>query len=191
MSNNLFVDIETLGTSSHAVVLSLGMMIVDVSSDFTYQDLMDHSFFVKFDVEEQKALGREMEQRTIDWWKKQEKEVFDAQVRKKPYDESVYNGLVKAARWLDDDEDYNRGSGTVWTRGAIDSMVLEDLSKHMDLGPLFPYYLVRDVRTAVDILYDSSNGYVKFDAEIPSDAKKHNPVHDCALNALMLRYGIL
>ena len=49
----------------------------------------------------------------------------------------------------------------------------------------------RDVRTAVDCLYGSSNGYVEVvkDGFDRAAVIKHHPVHDCALDAMMLMYG--
>lgn len=49
----------------------------------------------------------------------------------------------------------------------------------------------RDIRTAVDIMYGSTNGYCS--VEHPDFARhnviKHHPVHDCALDVMMLLYG--
>jgi hypothetical protein len=49
----------------------------------------------------------------------------------------------------------------------------------------------RDMRTAVDLLSGGTNGYCdvvhpKFNR---ADVIKHHPVHDCALDAMMLLYG--
>jgi len=189
VSKHLFVDVETLGTESNAVLLSLGMVYADFSEDFTYDQLIETGFYVKFDANEQKEMGRTMEKGTIEWWKKQDKEVFDSEVRVKPTDVKLLDGLNQAAEWIASVPGYSRKTGTVWTRGSIDDMVLGSVCKQAGRAPLFPFYLVRDVRTAVDILYGSHNGYVDIDAPMPN-IQKHNPTVDAALDAMMLRYGV-
>jgi hypothetical protein len=53
------------------------------------------------------------------------------------------------------------------------------------------YAAWRDIRTAVDILTGSTNGYcdVVYDGFDRHEVIKHHPVHDCALDAMMLMYG--
>jgi len=80
---------------------------------------------------------------------------------------------------------------TMWARGSLDQLVIDSLAKKFDLQPLTDYNRWRDVRTAVDILYGTTNGYCEI--EYPNFERaaciKHHPVHDCALDAMMLMYG--
>jgi hypothetical protein len=73
---------------------------------------------------------------------------------------------------------------------------MDSMEEQLEIEPIFPYARWRDVRTAVDFLYGSMNGYVKvdvppwiesFDKEI--HITKHNPIDDCVLDAMMLMYG--
>jgi len=85
----------------------------------------------------------------------------------------------------------NSNKHTMWARGSLDQMVIDSLSKKVDMQPITGYNMWRDMRTAVDILSGSSNGYC--DIEHPTykrhETIKHHPVHDCALDAMMLIYG--
>lgn len=192
MAKHLFLDVETLGVSSNAVLLSLGLVAADLSEDFTFSDLLENSFYVKFDVKSQKEMGRQMDPDTIEWWKRQDKEIFDSQVRIKSTDVTLEDGINQAARWIMSVDGYDRKNGFVWTRGGMDNCILEDITRSLDRSPLFPYYLVRDVRTAVDLLYGSDRGYVPIEPEVRDQIpynKWHDPVFDAAMNAIMLRYG--
>lgn len=77
---------------------------------------------------------------------------------------------------------------TVWTRGNLDSTAVNHANLKMDAPKLFEYWQVRDVRTAVDLLSCSDTGYCAFSKSLPPTFTKHNPIHDCALDALMLKY---
>jgi hypothetical protein len=70
-------------------------------------------------------------------------------------------------------------------------MVIDSLAKKFALQPLTDYNRWRDVRTAVDILCGTTNGYT--DVVYPGFERaaviKHHPVHDCALDAMQLMYG--
>jgi hypothetical protein len=73
----------------------------------------------------------------------------------------------------------------------MDQMVIDSLAKKLDMQPITEYNMWRDIRTAVDLLTGSSNGYCDVDHPLFNRASviKHHPVHDCALDAMMLMYG--
>ena len=80
---------------------------------------------------------------------------------------------------------------TMWARGSLDQMVIDNLARAVDLQPITGYNMWRDVRTAVDIMYGTTNGYVEVEKEGFQRAAviKHHPVHDCALDIMQLMYG--
>lgn len=78
---------------------------------------------------------------------------------------------------------------TIWTRGNLDSTAMNHAHLKMGAPKLFEYWQVRDVRTAVDLLSGSSRGYCEVSKSLPG-FMAHNPVHDCARDALMLRYYV-
>jgi hypothetical protein len=68
-----------------------------------------------------------------------------------------------------------------------------DSEEQLELEPIWPYARWRDVRTAVDFLYNTTNGYT--DVDYPgfnskNDITKHNPIDDCVLDAMQLIYGV-
>jgi hypothetical protein len=85
----------------------------------------------------------------------------------------------------------NSQKQTMWARGSLDQLVIDSLATKLGMDPLTGYAQWRDVRTAVDILYGTSNGYCGVDHPEFERASviKHHPVHDCAYDAMMLMYG--
>ena len=182
-------DIESLGVESTAVVLSAALIHFDPEKRPTYQDLLDTACFVKFDAKEQAQLGRTVSKSTLDWWKGQHE-----YTRKVSFDPSYTD--VTAAVGIRILYDYmtkfpNSDKQTMWARGSLDQLVIDSLTNKLDMEPLTGYHMWRDVRTAVDILYGTTNGYVEVDHPLfkRHEVIKHHPVHDCALDAMQLMYG--
>jgi|ERR1700747_826899 len=179
-------DIETLCTESTAVVLSLAAVYFDPNDTLDYDELLDRALFVKFDVSEQiKKYNRTVDKSAVEWWRKQADIPRKASVEPSPNDLSLAEGLSMM------DDYYNRnGRGVVWARGGLDQLATESLYKSLGAKPFAMFNMWRDVRTAIDLLYDSKNGYCSVPGFDPSiHVFKHHPVHDCAYDAMMLVHG--
>lgn len=185
----LIFDVETLATESTCVVLSAAMIYFDPTTKPTYQSLLDSAVFVKFDAKEQVKLGRKVDKATLEWWDRQ-----PAFVKSKSFDRS--DDDVSAAEGLQILKNYItntplKENQTIWIRGSLDQLSIDSLAKTIDTAPIMPYNMYRDIRTAVDMLYGTTNGYVdiihpEFDKHL---VVKHVPYHDCAFDAMMLCYG--
>jgi hypothetical protein len=71
-------------------------------------------------------------------------------------------------------------------------VILQAAERQVKVEPVFAYSRWRDVRTAVDLLTLSKNGYCEVDHPeflYERDVTKHNPIDDCALDIMMLLYG--
>jgi hypothetical protein len=187
-------DVETLGKESNSVILSMACIYFNPDDQPDHKKLFDEAFFCKFDVEDQiKRLNRKVGKTTMQWWSKQCENVKNKSFRPSVQDvkfEDGYEAMRKWAKIKNDDKCW------VWARGNLDQLVMDSMEEQLELEPIFPYARWRDVRTAVDFLYGSMNGYVKvdvppwiesFDKEI--HITKHNPIDDCVLDAMMLMYG--
>ena len=186
-------DIETLGIESTSIVLSAALLHVPIDTprdnDLAYQYLVDRARFVKFKVDEQKALGRATTPSTLDWWRKQG--VVQQRINILPASHDV--SVVEGCRVL---KEYHRSfidavNIPVWTRGALDQILFESLLRTFDIDDFIRYNVYRDVRTAVDIIYPatSKSGYVDIPNFNRDAVVKHDPRHDCALDALMMMRG--
>jgi hypothetical protein len=182
-------DVETLGTESRSVVLSFGVIHFDLNLDFTYQDLINNSLFVKFNAAEQiEKYKRTYSKSTLNWWNSQPDIVKKSALVKSNQDVSMLEG-INALRNYSLKHD-SKNNSIVWARGSMDGGCLESMCTDLNVDQVFEYYRFRDVRTAVDILKDTaSRGY----CEIPDFDKdivlKHHPVHDVAYDIMMLKYG--
>jgi hypothetical protein len=100
--------------------------------------------------------------------------------------EDGYEQMREWAKSKNDDKCY------VWARGNLDQLVLDSFEEQLEIKPIWPFQRWRDVRTAIDILYGTTNGYcaVNYQGFRP-EAKviKHNPIDDCAYDAMQLMYG--
>jgi hypothetical protein len=185
-------DVETLGVESDAVILSMALIHFDPDSNPSFDDLMKNAFFVKIDAQDQIVrLRRSIEKSTMEWWSKQCLNVKIASLKpSEEHDVKAEDAIEKMRLYVKQFPDY--ANQTVWARGSLDQVVLDSLVKKVGAEPIFNFNKWRDVRTAVDFLTGSSNGYCEVDYEgfNPSlHVTKHNPIDDCAYDVMMLLYG--
>jgi hypothetical protein len=183
-------DIETLGVESTSVVLSAAIVYFDISKNPSYQDLLDNALFVKFNSKDQiKRLDRVVDLGTLEWWKNQHEYTRKVSLEPSSEDVSAEDGIIMLHNYMNKIPNANKM--TMWTRGSLDQMAIDSLCKRVDMQMLTGYNMYRDVRTAVDCFTGSTNGYcnVEYPGFDRAAVIKHHPVHDCALDAMMLMYG--
>jgi hypothetical protein len=151
---------------------------------------LDKTLFVKLDAKDQiKNYKRTIDQDTLDWWSKQHEYIQGISLRPKPDDvpaKSAYQLLYDYVCRFNDHE-----TQTFWQRGSLDQVVLDSFCKSLYLQPIVKYNQWRDIRTAIDVMYGTSNGYVEVDhPEFDSNkVLKHTPYHDVCLDVMQLLYG--
>ncbi len=182
-------DVETLGKESNSVVLSLACVYFKPEDKPSYTDLMKDAFFVKFDVDEQvKKYGRKLDKGTIEWWAKQcdlakRKSLMPNPILDKP----LIEGFEEFRAWTKTKQD---DDCWIWARGNLDQIALESISNQIEREPIWNFNRWRDVRTLIDILYDTKTGYVDVPGFDPqSHVIKHDPVHDIAYDVTMMLFG--
>jgi hypothetical protein len=183
-------DVETLGVESNAVILSAALIHFDPEKRPTYQDLLDNACFVKLKAKDQGIrLGRSVDIETIEWWKNQHEYVRSVSLDPNSTDVPAEDAITILHNYMN--KFPNAQKQTMWARGSMDQMVIDSLCVKLDMQKITGYNMWRDVRTAVDILYGTTNGYVEVDHPLFERAAviKHHPVHDCALDAMQLMYG--
>ena len=180
-------DVETLGVDSDSVVLSAALIYFEGGE--SYQDLLDKACFVKFKAKEQIAMKRTVDLGTLEWWKNQHEYIRGCALEPSADDVTVVQGFEILHNYMN--KIPNAQKKTMWARGSLDQMVIDHLARKVDSQPITGYNMWRDVRTAVDILYGTTNGYVEVDKPDFQRAAviKHHPVHDCALDIMQLMYG--
>lgn len=183
-------DIETLDTESTTVILSAAIIHFG-EGDFSYEDLILNSMFVKFDAKEQMRLGRTVSKDTLEWWAKQNEFAKKTNFTPMASDVKALDGIGMLMDYI---EQYGGSDQTFWARGSLDQMAIGSLTKSLEVDYIAEYYKWRDVRTAIDCMCSSTkgNGYcdVSHSTFNRHNVVKHHPVHDCALDIMMLRYGV-
>lgn len=182
-------DVETLGVESNAVVLSAALIHFDPEKRPTYQDLLDDACFVKFSAKEQAQLGRTVSKSTLEWWKEQHEYTRKVSFDPSREDMTAENAINALKAYMA--KFPNAEKQTMWARGSLDQLVIDSLCVKLGMQEITGYNMWRDVRTAVDILFGTTNGYVEVDHPLfkRHEVIKHHPVHDCALDAMQLMYG--
>jgi 3' exoribonuclease, RNase T-like len=183
-------DVETLGVESTCVVLSAALIHFDPEMRPTYQDLLDNACFVKFDAKDQiQRLKRTSSLSTLEWWKNQHEYVRKLALDPSKEDVTPEVGIELLHNYMNKFK--NADKQTMWARGSLDQMAIDSLAVKVGMQEITGYNMWRDVRTAVDIMFGTTNGYVEVDHPLfkRHEVIKHHPVHDCALDAMQLMYG--
>lgn len=131
------LDLETLSTHPDAVILTIGAVKFDPYSDFI--DL-DNGLYHRVDVDEQAALGRHIQDATVEWWGKQDPEVFEeamGETNRVSLD-TLYRDLNK----------FTVGVENIWCQGpCFDIVILENLYRQMGWPTPWQFWQISDSRT--------------------------------------------
>jgi hypothetical protein len=138
-------------------------------------------------------LNRKVGKTTIEWWSKQCENARNKSFKPRADDITFEIGYEAMRQWANTKND---SKCWVWARGNLDQLVLDSMEEQLELKPIWPFSRWRDVRTAVDFLYGTKNGYVEVDTPAWVEAfdsklhiTKHNPIDDCVFDAMQLMYG--
>jgi hypothetical protein len=183
------LDLESLGVESNSVVLSVAIVYFDPSEDISYDKLLNRTLFLKLDAKDQvKRLNRVIDKDTLAWWSKQHEYLKDISLHPKPDDLKAEEAIQKVKDYINMFP--NPENQTIWVRGNMDQNILDSLCKAMSIEPIMRYNNYRDIRTAVDIIYGTSNGYCEVEGLSKDEIIKHTPYADVAYDVMQLVKGI-
>lgn len=175
MTTHIMLDIETLGTSSNSLVLSIGAV------EFSLSGATFRQFSINLPVLEQIINPAvEVDMDTIKWWKSQSEEAKKALLSKKP-SKTVKEGLLAFAGFIKAFE-----NPLLWGNGCtFDNVILRNLFKSFNLEFPTPYYSDMDVRTIVNVCgYEKVNQLAgKF------EGTKHDVIADCLHQVKLVSNG--
>ena len=155
------LDLETLGTGSNAVIVSISAVEFDRATGKTGTE-----FEVGVNLDEQIAKGANIDGATVMWWLAQDKEAQDELTRLPRL--SVEEALDKYYAFV-----LQSGVEIVWGNGAtFDNVLLSNLFKRHGKKYPTPFWADRCVRTFVDL----SNIDTR---QIPFEGIKHKGIDDC------------
>lgn len=96
----------------------------------------------------------------MEWWKCHSIDVIEKHVKPSSTDYSLNNGLLAINQFIAKINEFNPNKSYVFSRGNnFDCAMIESAYSSCELNLPYKYYNVRDVRTAIDILYGTDDGH--------------------------------
>ena len=155
------VDLETMAVSPRTVILTLGAVHFDPFSD----EILDELYF-RINIDDQDALGREVDPNTIDWWAKQDPAIMEEAFSP--------DNRLPVSEAIDKFHKFAWGCDKFWAHGSMfDLVIIEDIYRQLNRTAPWQYWQCRDTRTLFDLA----------DPEMPQ-AEKHNALADAIRQAV-------
>lgn len=181
-------DFETMSPNPvDGVVVSFAMASYDpqrfVDNPYTYQEILDKTQYMKFDVEDQvKNYNRKIEKATLEWWSQQNKE---AQKKLAPSadDKSIADlyGFFIVNKPVNLNKVYTR-------RNTFDPIFMTSLMKATGNPEPYDWWSVRDTISYIEGLsygVDLNPGFIPEGLE--DKFVKHDPTHDIAMDVMRMQ----
>jgi exodeoxyribonuclease VIII len=141
---DIMIDLETLGTDSNSVILSISAVEFDLATGETGSE-----FEAGLDVQQQYKIKSVIDSDTVAWWFSQDNKAIDAITRLKR--DSVDKVLKDFNDWLHS-IDYAPKDIRLWGNGCtFDNVILRNLYKRSNVDFILPYWCDNDVRTLVTL----------------------------------------
>jgi len=165
LETDVMIDVETLGVTANAVVLSIGAVAFRTST----KEILSE-FEVIIDVESALEFG-DVDASTLKWWMKQERVARDL----------VMSGETETedAVYLFKDWYLSNTPSRVWGLGpSFDITLMERLFHFCDKEILWRPWQIRDVRTVIDIVSPLMSRPSKF------EGTEHSAIDDARHQAI-------
>src|SRR6056300_1057834 len=164
---DVMLDLETLATSPDCVVLTFGAVKFD-----PFTDTIDKGMYIRLDVDEQIALGRRVDEGTLEWWGRQ-----NEQVREEALGE---DGRISIDEFTSQLNQFIVGANRIWAQGPVfDIVILENLYRQLSKPCPWQFWQIRDSRTLL-----STHG----DPREKNKEGLHNALEDCVSQAQAVQY---
>ncbi|MGO2497742.1 MAG: 3'-5' exonuclease [Vibrio litoralis] len=185
---NATIDLETLDTETTAKILSIGIVPFNFGEQVSFEELCNRpsSFYIKIDIDSYNQLTSFTESSsTKDWWEKQGEEARHV------LEESELDLLLPVALSMikqhlaEHVEPLKKDQGQIFCRGYdFDGGILDHAFQQCCITQPWRYNRFRCVRTVIDTLAGTRNGYVK--EEHPDGFIHHHALHDAAKDTLSM-----
>ena len=157
------IDLETLSTNPNAVILTVG----GVKFDPTTQMKPYSEMYFRVDVDSQTNMGRDVMQDTVNWWSKQPKQISD-----EAFSDDNRISLDEMVKSINK---FSVGVDVFWCQGPLfDYAILQDIYKQMGHPAPWQYWQIRDSRTLFSLVPRDLNEKRK---------DLHNALEDCRYQA--------
>lgn len=162
---DIMVDIETLGTDSNSVVVSISALVFNLATGE-----LGKEFEIGIDMLEQALHGGIIDNNTVQWWSNQSNKAKEQLVRLDRV--SVSEALELFNMWIEDNIATLKDA-KLWGNGSgFDNVLIRNLYRRHNVDFVLPYWCDNDVRTLVTLSNIDTRVY-KF------EGTKHNGIDDC------------
>lgn len=165
--NHVMLDLETMGNSSHAAIVSIGAVFFDPKTGE-----LGAEFHQTISLESAANFG-DIDAGTVQWWLTQSDEARAIFNDKNAI--SLPDALQEFSDWISQIENFK--DRVVWGNGSgFDNVILANAYKPSPMKCPWPHWNDRDVRTIVDLGRNLRNFNPKKD--MPFDGTAHNALDD-------------
>lgn len=144
----LMVDIETLGTTHDASIVTIGACMFDPRAGADQE--IDDTFLVRISLESNEAAGRRIQAGTVMWWLQQSPEaqagLFEGEIT------NLKQALIRFRHWFQHETRFR--PETCWANDPdFDVVILKSACE--SVGEMWPvgFWANRSVRTVGDLAY--------------------------------------
>jgi|SRR6267378_8679871 len=161
---NILVDIETLGTTPGSVILAIG------ATTFLHPGIEPREFYMQISVDDSKDEGFNIDDKTLEWWKLQDQEVY----------EEATCGVDSVRLVLN--------SFSYWLESITDTPILWGNAARFDLGLLEAAYNKLDLEVPWEFQNEMcyrtlKNLYAGLAPKVPRFGTAHNALFDAISQA--------
>ena len=164
-TENFMIDIETMGQTANAAILSIGMVRFDINNGVT------DTFYSRVDLQSCIDQGLSIDASTIKWWLKQEDDARAEITLDAP---RLIDVLIKLSNWLYDACEHP----VIWGNGSdFDNTILANAHQKCGLPLPWKYYNNRCYQTVKNLFPNISMNRI---------GTHHNALDDAESQALHL-----
>ncbi|EMK6669909.1 3'-5' exoribonuclease [Vibrio fluvialis] len=184
---NVTIDLETLDTEKTAKILSIGIVPWNWGEQVSFQELCEResSLYIKIDMSTYPD-GFTESLSTINWWNRQGELARHVLEPNPELDTDIEEALHLVNRHLATYvQPLQKDGGQIFCRGYdFDGGILEHHFDQSIITPSWVYNRFRCIRTVIDTLAKTRNGYVI--ERNPEGFIKHHALHDAAKDTLTM-----
>lgn len=181
----LMVDLETKSKYDNAIITRLAITPFRFEEDAntTFEELVDRTFYIALDQDEQERMGRVASPDTIEWWESQKEELKIESYYPTSNDLSIEDAFNKIKDFLKKSE-YNHYKSFLWARNCgFECFKLQSLEE-MFFGAANKYtfnnWNWHECKTFNYIF--TAGATEKYTVETETPFQYHNAKHDAAMD---------
>jgi hypothetical protein len=162
---DIMLDLETLGFRPECVILTFGAIKFD-----PYNPGLEPGpgIYHRISVDDQVALGRTIDQSTVDWWGTQDPAVMEEALGEE--------GRISVHEFAASLNKFLVGANCIWAQGpAFDIVIIENLFLQLGLPVPWQFWQIRDSRTLFGVHGDPRE---------KGREAAHNALADCYYQAV-------